>query len=99
MADWTRVSTPDLLERILQRQRVHHRRQHAHIIGAGAVEALGGGGHAAEDVAAADDQAQLVALLLRAAISLGEPARRVGIDAELALRPSAPRPTASAGSG
>ena len=59
----------DLLERVLQRQRVHHRRQHAHIIGAGPVEALGGAGQAAEDVAAADDEAELMPLPWRRAIS------------------------------
>ena len=51
----------DLLERVLHGERVHHRREHAHIVGAGPVEALGGAGEAAEDVAAADDEAELVA--------------------------------------
>jgi hypothetical protein len=36
-------------------------RQHAHVIGGAAVHALGGAGHAAEDVAAANHQAQLIA--------------------------------------
>ena len=74
-----------LLQRILQRQRVHHRRQHAHVIGGGAVEALGRRGHAAEDVAAADDEAQLVPLRLGRGDLAGEAGDGVGIDAELAL--------------
>ena len=74
-----------LLERVLQRERVHHRRQHAHIVGGRAVEALGRGGHAAEDVAAADDEAQLMALRLRRCDLAGEAGDRFGIDAELAL--------------
>src|SRR6185295_20397083 len=45
----------ELFERVLQRQRVDHGRQHAHVIGGGAIHAAGAGGDAAEDVAAADD--------------------------------------------
>ena len=89
----------ELLERILQRKRVHDGRQHAHVIGGGAIEALGRRGHAAEDVAAADDQAQLVPLRLGRGDLTGKAGDRVGIDPELALAPSAPRPKASAGSG
>jgi hypothetical protein len=47
----------ELLQRVLHGQSVHHRGQHAHIIGLGAVHALGSAGHTAEDVAAADDEA------------------------------------------
>ena len=89
----------DLLERVLHGERVHHRRQHAHIVGAGAVEALGGAGEAAEDVAAADDQAELVAARVGRLDLLGEARDGVGIDAELALAPSALRRRASAGCG
>ena len=76
---------PDALERILKRERVHHRRKHAHIICARPVEALGGGGHAAEDVAPADDEAQLVPLPLRFSDLAGEPVGGFGIDPELPL--------------
>ncbi len=47
----------EAFDRVLHGQRVHHRRQHAHVVGAGALHALGRALHAAEDVAAADDQA------------------------------------------
>ena len=61
MADCTRQGRPAALQRGLHRQGVHHRRQHAHIIGGGPVDALGGAGQAAEDVAAADHHADLAA--------------------------------------
>ena len=48
---------PELLQRVLKRQRVDHRGQHAHVVGAGAVHAFGRGGDPAEDVAAADHHA------------------------------------------
>src|SRR5688572_32754652 len=41
------------------RERVHHRREHAHIIGAGAIESLGSARQPAEDIAPADDHANL----------------------------------------
>ena len=44
MADCTRLATPDPLQRRLHRQGVHHGGQHAHIVGGGAVDALGGAG-------------------------------------------------------
>ncbi len=61
MADMTRVIDAELLERILQGQRVDHRRQHAHVVGGGAVHAAGAARDAAEDVAAADDERELAA--------------------------------------
>ena len=48
-----------LLERVLQRERVDHRRQHAHVVGGGAIHAARAGRDAAEDVAAADDDRDL----------------------------------------
>ena len=48
-----------LLERVLQRQRVDDRREHAHVVGGGAVHAARAGRDAAEDVAAADDDGRL----------------------------------------
>src|SRR5262249_4905628 len=46
-------------ERILQRQRVDHRRQHAHVVAGRPVEASLGGGQAAEDVSSADHERDL----------------------------------------
>ena len=50
---------PLLLERVLQRQRVDHRGQHAHVIGGDAVHVLGLLGDAAKEIAAADDDRDL----------------------------------------
>src|SRR5487761_737712 len=57
---------PDPLERILQRQRVDHRRQHAHVVAGGAIDAKLAGSHATKDVAAADDERDLDAHLVDA---------------------------------
>ena len=59
MAVTTRVTDALLLERILKRQRVDHRGQHAHVVGGGAIHAARARGDAAEDVAAADDDGRL----------------------------------------
>ena len=59
------------LERGLHRQRVHHRGQHAHVIGSGAFHALGRALQAAEDVATADDHADLDAHLVERGGELG----------------------------
>jgi hypothetical protein len=48
-----------LLERVLQRERVDDRRQHAHVVGGRAVHAARAGRQATEDVAAADDDGGL----------------------------------------
>ena len=48
-----------LLERVLQREGVDDRRQHAHVVGRRAVHAARARGDAAEDVAAADDDGRL----------------------------------------
>ena len=88
----------ELLQRILKRQRVHHRRQHAHVIGGCAVEALRRRGHAAEDVAAADDQAELMALRLGGRDLARQARDRVRIDPNWPC-PSELRPRASGGSG
>ena len=48
---------PGLLKRVLHRERVHDRCKHAHIVGLGTIHALGGTGHATEDVTATDHQA------------------------------------------
>ena len=61
-----------MLERVLQRQRVDHRGEHAHVVGGRAVHALGAGREAAEQVAAADDDGGLHAELLDLADVLGD---------------------------
>ena len=59
IADWTRVIDAQLLERILQRQRVDHGRQHAHIVAADAIHACRAHGDATNDIAAADRRRHL----------------------------------------
>ena len=77
----TRVDDALLLERVLQRQRVDHRRQHAHVVGGRAVHAARAGGDAAEDVAAADDDGGLDAHALDFGDVLGDLRRDGRIDA------------------
>ncbi len=48
-----------LLERVLQGQGVDHRRQHAHVVAAGAIHAARAGGQAPEDIAAANHDGRL----------------------------------------
>jgi hypothetical protein len=74
-----------LLERVLQRQRVHHRRQHAHVVGAGAVHARGGRAQPAKDVAAADDHRDLDPEVHEVLDLPGDRAQHLGVDA-VALR-------------
>jgi hypothetical protein len=50
----------DLLQRVLHRERVHHRRQHPHVIAGRAIHAARRARDAAEDVAAADHHAQFI---------------------------------------
>ena len=59
MAVMTRVGMPRLLEGVLQGQAVHDRGEHADVVAGRAVHAPGGRGHAPEDVAATDDDADL----------------------------------------
>ena len=51
-----------LLEEVLQRERVHHGAEHAHVVGAAAVHAALAELRAAEEVAAADDDGDLDAV-------------------------------------
>jgi hypothetical protein len=44
---------------ILQRQRIHDGRQHAHVVGSGAIHARGTGSDASKDVAPPDDHREL----------------------------------------
>jgi hypothetical protein len=58
-ADCTRDSTPRAAQRILQRERIHERREHPHVIGGRAVHAGGAGATPRKDVAAADHDGNL----------------------------------------
>ena len=61
MADITRADAASGFERLAESEAVQHRGQHAHVIAAHPVHAVGGGGEAAIDVAAADHEAELEA--------------------------------------
>src|SRR5690606_31024785 len=69
VVDLDRTHHPDLgaelFQRVLHRQRVDHRGQHAHLVAGDAVHAAGRQARAAGDVAAADHDAHLGAGLLR----------------------------------
>ena len=81
----TRVTTSDVLERVLQRQRVDDRGEHAHVVGGRAVHALGAGREAAEQVAAADDDRRLDAEPLDLADVLRDLGGDCRVDAERLL--------------
>ena len=72
MPDCTRVGTPMLSSAVLHGQRVHHGRQHAHVVGLGALHAGFDAPLAAPDVAAADDEADLHAQRDRGLHFLGD---------------------------
>src|SRR6185369_1330220 len=59
--------------------------EHAHVIGSRPVEALGGGGHSAEDIPTADDDTELVALPLRGRDLAGKAGNGLRLDPELPL--------------
>ena len=84
MADCTRVGTPHFSSADCMAERVHHRGQHAHVVGLGAFHAGGGAGDAAEDVAAADHDADLHAHADHVADIGGDGADGVVVEAELA---------------
>ena len=65
----------ELLERVLERQRVEHGREHPHVVGGRAVHARGRARHAAVDVARADDDRDLDAALVDAPRSARRSAR------------------------
>ena len=71
-----------LLERVLHGQPVDDGRQHAHVVARRAIHALGAGRHAAEDIAAADDDADLDAEALNFCDVRGNAGGDGGIDAE-----------------
>ena len=85
MADWTRLARPTRSSAGLQRQRVHHRGQHAHVVGGGAVDALGRAGQAAEDIAAAHHHADLGAGGLGLVHIAGDAVHDIDVDAEAVI--------------
>ena len=74
-----------VLERVLQRQRVDHGGEHAHVVRRRAVHALGARGKPAEQVAAADDDGGLDPELLDFGDVLGDLRGDGGIDSERLL--------------
>src|SRR5262249_50566635 len=74
-----------LLHRVLERERVDHAREHAHVVGAGAVEALLRRLDTADHVAAPDHGADLDAELVDAAQVAGDARDHRRRDAEAAV--------------
>lgn len=74
-----------VLKGILQGKRVHNGCQHAHVVGLGALHATGSAGHAAENVAAADNNADLMANGEQLLDLLGKMVGNLGVDAILAV--------------
>ena len=72
-------------ERLPERQAVQHRGEHAHIVAAHPVHAVGGGGEAAIDVAAADHEAKLDAEAGGLAHVAGDAVQHVHVDAVAVL--------------
>ncbi len=70
----------DLLQRVLERERIEHRRQHAHVVAGSAIHAGGGALQAPVDVAGADDNRHLDRTGADRGHLLGDPfdLRRVG---------------------
>jgi len=73
----------NLFERVLHRQRVHHRRQHPHVIGLRAVHARCCPRHPAKDIAAANHQADFKPGVLGRLHFLGEFGDEGRINSEL----------------
>ena len=76
----------DGLQRILHRERVHDRREHTHVIGSRALEALGCRRDPAKDIAAADDDTDFEAHVLGVGDFARDTRSDFGINAE-ASRP------------
>ena len=74
-----------VFEGILKGERIHNGCQHAHVVGLGALHATGSAGHAAENVAAADNNADLVTNSEQLLDLLGKMVGNLGIDAILAI--------------
>jgi hypothetical protein len=82
MADCTRVSTPAPFDGGLQRERVNHRRQHAHVVGGGVFDACGGKRRPTHDVPAADHHSGLHAQLVNGNHLAREVVDGVGVQAD-----------------
>ena len=74
-----------MLEGILQGKRVHNGSEHTHVIGLGAVHTTGGAGHAAENIAAADNDADLMTNGEQLLDLLGKMIGNLGVDAVVAI--------------
>ncbi len=73
--------TAGFFDRVLHRERVHDGREHAHVVAGHAVHARGLQARAPEDVAAADDDADLDAFVLHFDDLAREALQHFGIDA------------------
>ena len=71
----------DALDGVLQGESVHDRGEHAHVVGLGALHTLGGTCDTTEDVAAADDDGDLNALVMQLLDLGGHALDDSGIDA------------------
>ena len=74
-----------LLQRVLQGNGVDHRRQHAHVVGGHAVHFFRLLGHSAEEIAAADYDADFHAQPVDIGDFVGDFSDLVGVQAELVL--------------
>ena len=83
---------PEVLERVLHGQRIHHRGEHAHVVAGDPVHAGAGEARAAEDVAAADDHGDLRAHFHELVQLTGNALDDGGVDAVVALRPCSASP-------
>ena len=86
MAEATRVKTPCDSSTPCSAKRVHDGGEHAHVVGRGPLDTLGGALNSAEDVAAADNDANLNAEFLNVPDFIGDAAHR-GADADRSHRP------------
>ena len=75
----------DFLERVLQRHGIDHAGEHPHIVGVGAVHALFRSRHAANDIAAADHDADLDVHLVYFADLIRDPTDHPGVDAKAVI--------------
>lgn len=74
-----------MLEGILQGERVHNGCQHAHVVGLSTLHATGSTCHAAENIAAADNDADLMANGEQLLDLLSKMVGNLGVDAILAV--------------
>ena len=70
-----------LFQRVLHRQRIHHRCQHAHVIASGAFHAGRRAGDTAKDIAATDDETDLDTASNNIFDFLGNAGDHFGVDA------------------